>query len=139
MIKQENHAMTKSTSFYRDIKSILEQARGKVRSAMVEAYWLIGKRIVEEQQGEARADYGKQLLKRLATALSAKFGKGLDERELRRIRQFYLYFPKWDTVCPELSWSHYLLLIRVSNGQARQYTLVPTLLRGNADLIEATI
>ena len=83
---------------------------------MVEAYWLMGRRIVEEEQnGEERAKYGKALLKKLAKVLSSEFGKGLDERELRRIRQFYLCFPIWDTVRPELSWSHYRLLIRVNN------------------------
>ena len=120
--------MTELTSFYAEIKNILQQARSKaqtaVNSAMVEAYWLIGKRIVEEElQGEKRAQYGKKVLKNLAESLASEFGKGLDERELRRLRQFYLYFPIWDTVRPELSWSHYRLLIRVSNEKARFYYL----------------
>jgi hypothetical protein len=120
--------MIELTSFYAEIKNILQQARSKaqtaVNSAMVEAYWLIGKRIVEEeQQGEIRAQYGKKVLKSLAKSLASEFGKGLDERELRRLRQFYLCFPIWDTVRPELSWSHYRLLIRVSNEKARFYYL----------------
>ena len=120
--------MTELTSFYAEIKNILQQARSKaqtaVNSAMVEAYWLIGKRIIEEeQQGEKRAQYGKKVLQNLAQSLASEFGKGLDERELRRLRQFYLYFPIWDTVRPELSWSHYRLLIRVSNEKARFYYL----------------
>lgn len=120
--------MIELTSFYAEIKNILQQARSKaqtaVNSAMVEAYWLIGKRIVEEeQQGEIRAQYGKEVLKNLAKSLASEFGKGLDERELRRLRQFYLCFPIWDTVRPELSWSHYRLLIRVSNEKARFYYL----------------
>ena len=120
--------MNELTTFHSDIKSILEQARGKARSAvnsaMVEAYWLIGQRIVaQEQHGDSRAAYGKQILKQLAAALSSEFGKGLDERELRKIRQFYICFPIWDAVRPELSWSHYRLLIRVSNDSARQYYL----------------
>jgi predicted nuclease of restriction endonuclease-like (RecB) superfamily len=120
--------MSQLTTFYADIKHILEQARSKaqsaVNSAMVEAYWLIGKRIIEEeQQGQTRAKYGREILKKLAKTLSTEFGKGLDERELRRIRQFYLCFPIWDTVRPELSWSHYRLLIRISNERARSYYL----------------
>ncbi len=120
--------MNELSSFHCEIKNILEQARGKARSAvnaaMVEAYWLIGRRIVEEEQnGEERAKYGKALLKNLAKVLSSEFGKGLDERELRRIRQFYLCFPIWDTVRPELSWSHYRLLIRVNNESTRSYYL----------------
>jgi len=116
------------TEFVNEIKQILEQARNKaysaVNSAMVSAYWLIGKRIVEEeQQGNERAEYGKGLLKALALVLQTEFGKGFDERELRRIRQFYLVFPIRDTLRPELSWSHYRLLIRVTNKNTRNYYL----------------
>lgn len=115
-------------SIVNEIKQILAQARNKaysaVNSAMVEAYWLIGQRIVvEEQKGKERAEYGKGLLKALANELNAEFGKGFDERELRRIRQFYLTFPIRDTLRPELSWSHYRLLIRLSNENARNYYL----------------
>ena len=118
--------MGEITTFFTDIKQILQQARSKahfaVNSAMVEAYWLIGKRIVEEEQnGKKRAAYGKGILKNLAKSLSSEFGKGLDERELRRIRQFYICFPIRDTVRPELSWSHYRLLISVSDENARSY------------------
>lgn len=91
------------------IKSILKSAQAKavsaVNSAMVFAYWEIGKRIVEEEQnGSEKADYGAFLLKELAQNLSIDLGKNFDERELRRIRQFYLTFPIRDTVRPELSW-----------------------------------
>ena len=61
-----------------------------------------------EQHGEARADYGKGLLKELAARLTTDFGKGFDERELRKMRQFYQTFQKRDTLRPELTWSHYL-------------------------------
>jgi len=114
--------------FINDIKEILansrKQAYSAVNSAMVQANWLIGKRIVEEEQnGKERADYGKEILKTLSKELSSEFGKGFDERELRRIRQFYLTFPNRDTLRPELSWSHYRLLIRVTNEVARNYYL----------------
>lgn len=117
-----------NNNFVSDIKQILQTARNKaysvVNSTMVEAYWLIGRRIVkEEQQGKERAKYGKEILKTLAKELSSEFGKGFDERELRRIRQFYLFFPIRDTLRPELSWSHYRLLIRVSNEETRHYYL----------------
>jgi|SRR5690554_336692 len=110
------------------IKSILKSAQAKavsaVNSAMVFAYWEIGKRIVEEEQnGSERADYGAFLLKELAQNLSVDLGKNFDERELRRIRQFYLTFPIRDTVRPELSWSHYRLLIRVESERARMFYL----------------
>jgi predicted nuclease of restriction endonuclease-like (RecB) superfamily len=91
---------------------------------MVEAYWLIGKRIVEEEQhGESRAEYGKAILKTLSSELTGEFGRGFDERELRRIRQFYQSFPIRGTLRPELTWSHYRLLVRVGDEKARFYYL----------------
>lgn len=120
--------ISKRTQFVSDIKQILSEARTQAYSAvniaMVQAYWLIGKRIVEEEQdGEEKAKYGEKILQTLAKELSSEFGKGFDERELRRIRQFYLTFPIRDTLRPELSWSHYRRLIRVTNEQARDYYL----------------
>jgi predicted nuclease of restriction endonuclease-like (RecB) superfamily len=120
--------MDVAKTFITEIKTILAQARQKaytaINFAMVEAYWLMGKRIVEEeQQGKERAAYGEGLLKTLANELSAEFGKGFDERELRRIRQFYLVFQIRDTLRPELSWSHYRLLIRISSDNARNFYL----------------
>ena len=87
-----------SRNFVEEIKGILSRAKQTavtaVNSAMVFAYWEIGKRIVEEEQkGEERAAYGKNLLDNLAESLSEDFGKSFDARELRRIRQFYLSFP----------------------------------------------
>ncbi|MDP1547533.1 MAG: DUF1016 N-terminal domain-containing protein [Anaerolineales bacterium] len=74
-----------SKSLVTDIQKILHTARTKsyaaVNFAMVEAYWQIGRRIVEEEQrGKGRADYGAYLIKDLARQLTAEFGKGLDER-----------------------------------------------------------
>ena len=80
---------------------------------MVESYWLVGQRIVEhEQHGEARADYGKGVLRELAVRLTSDFGKGFEERELRKIRQFYLTFPIRDSLRPEWTWTHYRRLKR---------------------------
>ena len=118
--------MSELSTLYNDVRSIIIESRGKMYTAVnreaVEACWRIGRRIVEEDQaGESRAEYGKGVLKELAEKLSAEFGRGFDDRELRKYRQFYLLFPKWDTVSPELSWSHYRSLIRVENERARQY------------------
>ena len=83
--------------FYKQVSSILNAARDKaytaVNFAMVEAYWEIGKSIVDEQGGEERAKYGEALLKALAIRLTKDFGKGFGARELRKMRQFYLAFP----------------------------------------------
>jgi predicted nuclease of restriction endonuclease-like (RecB) superfamily len=121
--------MNELTSFHHDIKNILAQARGKARaavnSAMVEAYWLIGRRIVEEeQQGENRAEYGKRLIEDLSTALTADFGRGFSYANLYNCRQFYLKFPEQEilyTLCRELSWSHLRLIMRVDSSQAIKY------------------
>ena len=103
--------------FYEQISSILSTARDKaytaVNFAMVEAYWEIGKSIVEQQGGEERATYGDALLKELASRLTEDFGKGFDARELRKMRQFHLAFPIRDALRPELSWTHYRRLIRI--------------------------
>lgn len=109
---------------YDNVKSILASARQRaytaVNYAMVESYWLIGQQIVEnEQQGKTRAKYGKGVLKELAERLTAEFGKGFDERELRKMRQFYQFFQIRDTLRPELTWSHYRRLLSVENEQAR--------------------
>ena len=85
-------------SFFKDVREILSRARiqayAAVNSAMVETYWLIGKRIVEEeQQGLERAAYGEKLLQALSNELSAEFGKGFSYANLRNFRQFYLTYP----------------------------------------------
>ena len=107
-----------------NIKQVVEQARGQVKqtvnSAMVQAYWHIGRLIVEdEQQGKARAEYGKAQLKQLAKQLATEFGKGFDERNLRNMRRFYQAFPIWNAVRTELSWTHYRALSRIENESAR--------------------
>lgn len=113
-------------NLYANVSEILANARKRAYSAvnfaMVESYWLIGQQIVEhEQHGEARAEYGKGLLKELAAMLTIDFGKGFDERELRKMRQFYQTFQKRDTLRPELTWSHYRRLISVENEAAQLF------------------
>ena len=99
--------------FYNDIKEILEQARKRVyhniQSEMVLTYWQIGKMIVEKQGGGPRADYGEGLIKELSVQLTKDFGKGFDVTNLRNMRQFYIIFQKRDTLCHQLSWSHYCM------------------------------
>lgn len=108
------------------IRDILNEARTKLQStvntAMVQAYWNIGRLIVEhEQQGKARASYGEYQLKQLSTQLQSEFGKGFYERNLRRMRAFYITFPIWTSVRSELSWTHYRVLIQVENQKARDW------------------
>lgn len=121
--------MNALTSFHSDIKNILEQARHKARSAvnaaMVEAYWLIGQRIVEEEQrGDSRAVYGQRLLENLSKELSSNFGKGFSYANLRNFRQFYLTFPDKTicyTLCSKLGWSHLRLIMRLESPEAIEY------------------
>ena len=68
-----------------------------------------------------RAEYGKKLLEYLSEQLTAEFRKGFDKSNLRKMRQFYCTFPIRDTLCLELSWSHYRLLMRVPDEQARTF------------------
>jgi hypothetical protein len=121
--------MSTLKTFHIDIKNIHHQARGKARSAvnaaMVEAYWLIGQRIVEEeQQGQHKAEYGKRLIEDLSTVLTSDFGKGFSYANLYNCRQFYIRFPDQNilyTACRELSWSHLRLIMRVDSPQAIDY------------------
>ena len=120
-----------SKNYINEIKTILKNARQKaytaVNSAMVEAYWEIGRRIVEEEQnGKERAEYGKEILQNLSKELTEEFGKGYSYRTLREIRQFYLMFSdfeKWRTVSAKLTWSHFQKVLRVSDEEARIFYL----------------
>jgi len=114
-----------------EIKTILSQARQKaysaINSAMVEAYWNIGKRIVdEEQNGADRAEYGKQIIETISIELTREFGKGFSKRTVWEIRQFYSCFPQYEimrTLFAQLSWSHFQRVLKVSNEKARMYYL----------------
>jgi predicted nuclease of restriction endonuclease-like (RecB) superfamily len=138
---------------YREIRSVLESARAgayrAVNAAMVQAYWQIGRLIVEhEQGGRKRAAYGEAVLDDLSQRLTVDFGRGFDITNLRRMRQFYRMFeiraavrlelgktkrdavrlassvePIRCTARDELSWSHYRLLMQVEDPVAREWYL----------------
>ena len=122
--------MQNENNFYNEIKQILETARGRVyravNFAMVEAYWLIGKRIVEEQGGAERAEYGANLIKNLSQRLTKDYGKGFTITNLKNMRLFYLTFQKGQTLSDQLSWSHYCALLKVENPNARAFYLQET-------------
>ena len=88
---------------------------------MVEAYWNIGKSIIEEQGGNEKAEYGTGLLKELSKQMTQDFGKGFTVANLKNMRQFYLTFPNGYALRSELSWTHYRLLMRVENENAREF------------------
>ena len=120
-----------SNNYINEIKKILKNARQKaytaVNSAMVEAYWEIGRRIVEEEQrGKERAEYGKEIIKNLSKELTEEFGKGFGERNIRNIRQFYVLFSdyeKWKSLISKLTWTHIQKVLRVSDEKARIFYL----------------
>lgn len=117
--------------FVEGIKQLVEDARMKsyaaVNAVMLDTYWNIGRRIVEqEQQGKSRADYGAQLLSLLANELTAAYGKGFSTRNLWYYRQFYTLLPDWEKVntrVQNLTWSHIRTLLRVTNEDARMWYL----------------
>ena len=141
-----------SDGLYDRVAQILEEARAQVartvNTAMVSAYWLIGREIVEvEQGGSERAHYGEELINQLSARLLTSFGNGFGERNLRSMRAFYLAFPRGSalpeirqalpanlekrqavptksaspTFSPAISWTHYLVLLRVSSPAARAF------------------
>ena len=119
---------TRLSSLADAIATQIEQARGQLRQAvnsvMVQSYWEIGRLIVEdEQQGESRAEYGKQQLQQLSQQLTERLGKGFDITNLRKMRTFYQAFPIRDALRLELSWTHYRTLLRIDNPQAREWYL----------------
>lgn len=93
-----------------------------VNTAIVEAYWNIGKHIVEfEQQGEVRAKYGTGLLKQLGKILRIQIGKGFGHSNLYAMRKFYVYYPNFQTVSGKLSWSHICELLKVDDELERNF------------------
>ena len=110
---------------FEEVKKILQEARNKVyktaNNAMVEAYWNIGRIIVEKQSGNEKAEYGAALLKNLSKEMTKEFGKGFTLTNLKYMRQFYLTFPKSHALSDQLSWTHYRLLMRVENENARNF------------------
>jgi hypothetical protein len=123
LLKNEN-------TFYSEISELLKQTRSiaykSVNTIMVQTYWQIGKRIVEqEQQGQYRANYGDFLITNLSRHLSDTIGKGFSEANLWNIRQFYLVFPDFDqfsTHCVEnLTWTNIRMIMRLDSQDERTY------------------
>ena len=116
---------TESNHYYQqlinDIGKLLIDARGRVASTtntiLVNTYWQIGQYIVEfEQKGKAKAIYGDELINRLSADLRLKYGKGFSRSNLFTIRQFYLRFPKVQTLSGLLSWSHYIEILKIEDS-----------------------
>lgn len=112
-------------NIFDNIKELVINSRNKVyqtvNTEMLNLYWNIGKAIMEIQQGDKRASYGDTLLEKLSQKLTDEFGKGFSKRNLERMRKFYIYFPIATTVSSQLSWSHYLELIKIEENAKRNF------------------
>jgi len=124
MIRMADSNLIPYEDIYSEIKETLllsrNQAYSAVNFAMVQAYWQIGRIIVEhEQNGNARAGYGKSVLQELSSHLTKDFGKGFSVRTLQQMKKFYVMFPNTNELRSQLTWTHYRLLMSVENEQAR--------------------
>jgi hypothetical protein len=121
--------LSKTAGYISEIKEIIYKAREKayvsVNLAMIEAYWLVGKRIVEEEQkGKEKANYGEALLKNLSIALTREIGIGFSYSNLRNFRQFYLTYPNYENcyaLRSKLTWTHHRLIMRVEDPKTREF------------------
>lgn len=120
---RENPSLDILEPLYNQIRVVLIEARKRayhaVNFVMVECYWQIGRMIVEhEQGGKARAEYGKQVLGFLSERLTAEFGEGFNQTNLKYMRLVYQAFPIRHAVRDELTWTHYRLLSKVTDERA---------------------
>jgi predicted nuclease of restriction endonuclease-like (RecB) superfamily len=120
--------LTKQENVYDRITDLLKQAQitvvQTVNKTMVLTYFEIGRLIVlEEQSGKERAEYGQQLVEELSERLTKEFGKGFSATNIKQMRSFYLIYSKGQTVSDEfnLSWSHYLKLMRIDDELERRF------------------
>ncbi|MGI6717786.1 MAG: DUF1016 N-terminal domain-containing protein [Bacteroidales bacterium] len=120
MMNNELKQIVKQPSYKELVEAIgkvLNEERNKaiqaVNLALVQTNWQIGRYIVEyEQNGRERAEYGAELIDRLSHDLTAAYGKGFSRSNVFQMRQFYLAFPKIQTLSEQLSWSHYLEILK---------------------------
>lgn len=120
-----------ASDFLSDIRSIIEHGRKSAYTTVgqiaIATYWNVGRRIVEEEQnGEARAEYGANLIPLLADNLKEEYGSGFGCRNLAYYRQLYVFFPDWEILharVQNLGWTHIRRILSVSNPDARLWYL----------------
>ena len=118
-------------TIFNNIKELVVESRNKVYSVvnteMLNLYWNIGASIMKIQDGDERASYGDAVLQKLSEKLTIEFGKGFSKRNLERMRKFYICFPKATTLSSQLSWSHYLELIKIDEEPKRNFYMHETI------------
>ncbi len=127
----KNKSTSSLDNLVSDIKSIVRTCRAQAAASLnliiIREHWEVGRRIVvEDQNGQLRAQYGSNLLKILSQQLNAELGKGYSPRSLSDFRQFYLQNPDWEILHPRvqnLTWSHFKILLRENNKSAREWYL----------------
>lgn len=119
---EDNYA----NKLYNDISKVITEKRKQayvaVSQSMVQAYWEIGRIIIEEEQnGELRSEYGKKVLQKLSDKLTDEYGKGFSVRTLQQMKKFYTVFPIANAVSSQLTWTHYRTLLKVTSDDARKW------------------
>ena len=109
-----------------DIEALVNASKNElarsINKVMTITYWSIGKYIVEfEQDGNAKAEYGKNLLSRISKELTLRLGKGYSRPNLNNMRKFYLKYSNCQTVSDKLSWSHICELIKIDDELERNF------------------
>ena len=132
MIKNKQEALAVSStqyqSLYADVRQLISSAKAKValqlNQTLTITYWQIGKQIQKQVLDNQRAEYGKQTIRQLSQHLTKEFGKGFTYSSLTRIAKFYQAFPDEKiiaTLSQQLSWSHFVELIKLENDIQREF------------------
>ena len=112
-------------SIFDNIKDLIINSRNNIYNTvnieMLHLYWNIGRIIMEIQQGNERAGYGDAVVDKLSQRLTNEFERGFSKKNLERMRKFYICFPIATTVSSQLSWSHYLELIKINEEPKREF------------------
>lgn len=128
MMKPMHASGDAAPALLNDVRQLIEQARAHVASAANSAqtllYWQVGERIRREVLGEARADYGEQIVSTLSTQLVQAYGRGFSEKSLRRMIQFAEVFADAQivaTLSRQLSWSHFIEILPLKQPLEREF------------------
>jgi len=119
----------------KNITQLMDEGRSNIAQTlsriMIQTYWEIGKNLVEyEQKGNERAEYGSKLLNQLSKDLKTQFGKGFSQRNIYQMRLFFTKYPilqtsaKFqisETLSHQLSWSHYVELLKIEDNLERSF------------------
>ena len=112
-------------NLYNDIKILVEESRNRVyktvNTEMIDLYWNIGKIVMEKQNGSDRAKYGEYLIENISEKLTNDYGKGFSSRNIKRMRKLYQCYPNRTTLLSQLTWSHYLELIKIDDVNKRNF------------------